>query len=57
MSKVGDKDGKVLYKLMNNTVYEKKGKIKKQNRYETCKQLKRLLKMGIQTKLYLTQNI
>ena len=57
MSKVGDKDGKVLYKLMNNTVYEKKGKIKKQNRYKTCKQLKRLLKMGIQTKLYFTQNI
>ena len=41
---------------MNNAVYGKNhGKLK--NRCKTCKQQKRLLKTGIQTKLYGTQNI
>ena len=44
----GDKDGKAL---MNN------GKLKKQNRCKTCEQQKRLYKMDIQAKLYVTQNI
>ena len=43
---------------MNNAVYGKSnGKLKKWNRCETCKQQKRLFKMDIQTKLYITQNI
>ena len=36
---------------------EKQGKHKKQNRCKTCKQQKRLSKMDIQSKLYVTQNI
>ena len=33
---------------MNNALYGKNnGKLKKQNRYETCKQQKRLFKMDI----------
>ena len=42
--KNGDRDGKALYKLMNNVAY---GKIKKKNRCKTCKQQKRLFKMDI----------
>ena len=42
----GDKDGKVLYKLITMLYREKQRK--------TCKQQKILLKMDIQTKLYVT---
>ena len=41
--KNGDKDGKVLYKLMNNAVQDD-GKLKKQNQCKTCKQQKILFK-------------
>ena len=35
--KNGDRDEKALCKLMNNAVYGKNGKRKKQNRCKTCK--------------------
>ena len=46
-----DKDGKALYKLMNN------GKCEKQNRCGTSKQWKRLFKVCIKSNLYAAQNI
>ena len=52
--KDGGKDGEALYKLMNNAVY---GKTMNLNWWKTCKQQKRLFKMDIQTKLYVTQGI
>ena len=57
--KNGGKDGKVLYKLMNNgkSIQNSNGKFLKQNQCKTCKQQKRLFKMDIQTKLYVMQNI
>ena len=55
--KNGDKDGKALYKSMNNSVYRKIiKKLKKQNRWKTCEPQKKLSKVDIQTKLYVTQN-
>ena len=36
--KIGDKDGKELYNLMNNAVYGNNGKLEKKNRYETFEQ-------------------
>ena len=43
---------------MNSTVHGKNnGDLKKKYRCKTCKQQKRLFKMGIQTKLYAAQNI
>ena len=51
--KNGEKNGKVLCKLMNNAVYGKKiGKLKKYNRGKVCKQQKRLFKMDIHINLY-----
>ena len=46
-----DKDGKALYKLMNN------GKCEKQNRCEASKQWKRLFKVCTKSNLYAAQNI
>ena len=52
------KDGKELYKLVNNAIYGKtKGKLKKQNQFTTSKQRKRLFKMYIKAKLYVAQNV
>ena len=45
--KNGDKDGKVLYKLMCNTLYIKA--MEKLNECKTRKQQTRLLKMDIKT--------
>ena len=36
---------------------KKNGKFERQNQYETSKQLKRLFKLYIKTKLYTAQNI
>ena len=55
--KNGDKDGKALYKLMNNAIYGKNEKFEKPNRCNTRKQRKRLFKVNITTKLYVAQNI
>ena len=41
---------------MNNAAYEKNGKRTKLNGCQTCKQQKRLFKIDIPTKLYVTQN-
>ena len=48
-----DKDEKALYKLR----WKNNGKLQEENRCKTCKQQKRLIKMDIQTKLYVIQNI
>ena len=39
------------------SVWKNNGKLKEQNRCKTCKQQKRLFKMDVQAKLYVTQNI
>ena len=59
IEKDGDKVGKVLYKLMNNSMYGKtmvnlRKRIVVKLFFE---QQKRLSKMDIRTKLYVTQNI
>ena len=56
--KSGDKDGKALYKLMNNAVYRQKME-NLRNRVDVKHVInkKDLFKMVIQTKLYVTQNI
>ena len=59
IEKNGDKVGKVLYKLMNNSMYGKtmvnlRKRIVVKLFFE---QQKRLSKMDIRTKLYVTQNI
>ena len=59
IEKNGDKVGKVLYKLMNNSIYGKtmvnlRKRIVVKLFFE---QQKRLSKMDIRTKLYVTQNI
>ena len=59
IEKNGDKVGKVLYKLMNNSMYGKtmvnlRKRIVVKLFFE---QQKRLSKMDIRTKLYITQNI
>ena len=41
---------------MNNAAYEKNGKRTKLNGCQTCKQQKRLFKIDIPTKVYVTQN-
>ena len=54
--KNGDKDGKALYKSMNKSMYRKR---MKNLRYRIDGRLvshKKLSKMDIQTKLYVTQN-
>ena len=55
--KNGDKDGKA-YKLMNNVVYSKMMEnLRNKDRCKASKQWKRLFKMYIKTKLYVSQNI
>ena len=56
--KTGDKDGKALYKLMKNTVYEKTMEnLRNRINVKLLSNKKKLFKMDIQTKLYVTQNI
>ena len=56
--KNNDKDGKALYKLMNDAIYEKNNrKLKKRNQCRSSKQQKRLFNMYIKAKLYVAQNI
>ena len=56
--KNNDKDGKALYKLMNDAIYEKNNrKLKKRNQCRSSKQRKRLFNIYIKAKLYVAQNI
>ena len=60
--KNNDKDGKALYKLISyilkDAIFGKNnGKLKKQNQCKTSKQRKRLFKIYIKIKLYVTQYI
>ena len=56
--KNGDEDGKVLYKLMNNALYGKTMKnIRNRIDVKFVSNKKKLFKMDIQTKLYVTKNI
>lgn len=54
--KNGDKDGKALQKVMNNTV-SGKAMENLRNRIDACKQQKRLFKTDIKTKLHTTKNV
>ena len=50
--KIGDKTGKALYKLLNNTVY---GIEKMRNRTNEVSNKQKLFKLDIKTKLYVTK--
>ena len=53
-----DEDGKVLYKLMNDALYGKTMKnIRNRIDVKFVSNKKKLFKMDIQTKLYVTKNI
>ena len=54
--KNGDKDGKALQKVMNNTV-SGNAMENLRNRIDACKQQKRLFKTDIKTKLHTTKNV
>ena len=56
--KNGDKDGKALYKSINNAAYgQKMENLRNRTLSHLCKQQKRLFRMDIQTKPYATQKI
>ena len=56
--KNGDKDEKALYKLMDNAIYGVTAEnLRNRIHVELVSNKKRLFKMDIQTKLYVTQNI
>ena len=44
-------------RIEQDHIWKKSGKLKKKNRCKTGKQQKRLIKIDIQTKLYVKQNI
>ena len=57
IEKNNDKDGKALYKLMNNAIYRKTMKHLRNRISVQLINTKRLFKMYLKTKLYATQNI